>query len=102
MCAALANREALPSVTRINDTLFECSEKSFKSDKRINVWKADSSHYIKLRIASKELAFQLNKWRTNILLNPERDLWDNKSDDLITVYELFVRLYFNLPQKRSS
>jgi hypothetical protein len=102
MCAGLANRDALPLVTRIDDTLFECSEKSFKSDKRINIWRADSSHYMKLRIASKELAYQLNRWRTNVLLNTERDLWDNKSDDLISMYELFVRLYFNLPQKRSA
>lgn len=100
ICAAEASPDALPRVTRINDTLFDCSENSLKSDQRIQIWRSDTSHCVKLRIASKELAYQLNKWKNNVLMNPDRDLWDNKTEDLFTVYELFVRLYFNLPQKK--
>ncbi len=100
ICAAEASPDALPKVTRINDTLFECSENSLKSDRRIQQWQSDTSHTVKLRIASKEFAYQLNKWKNNVLLSQERDLWDNKTDGLFTVYELFVRLYFNLPQKK--
>jgi hypothetical protein len=95
-CAAQANVDALPVVARISDTLYECSEKSLKSDKRVAVWKNDSAHCMKLRIASKELSYQLLLWKKNVLLNPERDLWDNKTSELTTVYELFVNLYFNL------
>jgi hypothetical protein len=100
ICAAEASLDALPKVTRINDTLFECSENSLKSDLRIQQWRADTNHCVKLRIASKEFAYQLHKWKSNVLMNPERDLWDNETDDLFAVYELFVRLYFNLPQKK--
>jgi hypothetical protein len=102
VCAALASEEALPVVTRIDDTLFECSENSIKSDRRVDVWKTDSSKCMKLRIATKEFAFQLNKWRSGELLNAERDPWENKTGELFTVYELFVRLYFNLPQQHKS
>ncbi|HEX2955966.1 MAG TPA: hypothetical protein VHO70_04015 [Chitinispirillaceae bacterium] len=100
ICAAQSSLDALPKVTRINDTLFECSENSLQSDRRIELWQSDSGHCVKLRIAAKEFAYQLNKWKKDVLLNPERDLWDNKTDDLFSVYELFIRLYFNLPQKK--
>jgi hypothetical protein len=101
-CAACASFEVLPQVTKIEDTLFEVSEKSLKSDRRVAAWRSDTSHAVKLRIAAKELAFQLQAWRKDVLLSPERDFWDNKDHKLVEVYELFVRLYFNLPQKNSE
>jgi hypothetical protein len=102
LSAALASEDVLPPVTKINDTLFDCSENSVKSDRRINVWKSDSSKCMKLRIATKEFTYLLNKWRSDVLLNTERDPWENKTEELFSVYELFVQLYFNLPQQRKT
>lgn len=102
LSAALASDDALPAVTKVNDTLFDCSENSIKSDRRINVWKSDSSKYIKLRIVTKEFTYLLNKWRSDVLLNAQRDPWENKTEKLFSVYELFIQLYFNLPQQCKS
>ena len=98
--AALGGAAVLPAVCQINDTLFESSENSLKSDQRVNTWSSDANKVLKLRIASKELAHQLEVWRSDVLLNAERDPWDNETGELVNVYELFVRLYFNLPPRK--
>jgi hypothetical protein len=61
------------------------------------IWKANPDHVVKLRIAAKELAFQMKQWRMRALTVPEIDPRQDKSKKFREAYELFIRLYFNLP-----
>jgi hypothetical protein len=98
-CSSKCSFSALPQVTNINDSLFDNSFNSEKSDKRITIWRSNHEHIIKLRIAAKELDYQIDKWRKTDLDNPSRDAWEDHSKEFISSLELFVRLYFNLPPK---
>ncbi len=94
VCRSSAN--ALPSVTSITDSLYDRSPESPKSDKRITSWRETTDHIIKLRIAAKELAYQIKQWQKKELDDPEDASWEDQSGDFVQAYELFVRLYFNL------
>jgi len=96
-CGAHNSPSALPKVTKIADTLFDESMNSPKSIDRITIWSNNPEHAIKLRIAAKELAFQLKQWRMRILTIPDTDFRQDRSKSLRESYELFIRLYFNLP-----
>ena len=98
-CAARNSLQALPAITNIADTLFENSIQSEISDKRIDVWRGNPNHLMKLRIAAKELLYQTEIYRKKELANPKRDAWEDNSKPFIETYQLFVRLYFNLPAK---
>jgi hypothetical protein len=97
-CGAHNSFSALPKVTRIADSLYDESILSRKSDMRITVWEDNPEHVVKLRIAAKELEFQLKQWRMRVLAIPEMDIMrQDKTKKLREAYELFIRLYFNLP-----
>lgn len=96
-CGAHNSPGALPKVTRIADTLFDESMDSPKSIERITTWKNNPEHTMKLRIAAKEFAFQLKQWRTQIINTPDVDFRQDRSKSFRESYELFIRLYFNLP-----
>jgi len=97
--AAKNNREALPKVTDIDTTFFDNSLSTVpRSDARIGTWQKNPEHVIKLRIAAKELQFQIKKWQKADLNLGKRDPWEDNSLDLVQTYELFIRLYFNLPK----
>jgi hypothetical protein len=96
-CGAHNSLSALPKVARIADTLYDESFTSPKSDARVNTWRANPEHVLKLRIAAKELAFQMKEWRTKVLASPENDPRQDRSKNFREAYELFIRLYFNLP-----
>lgn len=97
-CAAHNSFSALPKVTRIADSLYEETTPSLKSDQRVRTWRSNPEHVVKLRIATKELIFQMNEWRTKTLTGPaEFDPRQDKSKKFRESYELFIRLYFNLP-----
>jgi hypothetical protein len=98
-CSSKSSFSVLPQITNINDSLFENSFNSMKSDNRIAAWRSNNEHIIKLRIAAKELDYQIEKWRKTDLDNPSRDAWEDHSKEFINSFELFVRLYFNLPPK---
>lgn len=105
-CGAHNSFSALPKVTHIADSLYDESFLSRKSDIRITVWENNPDHVVKLRIAAKELAFQLKQWRVRELAIPEMGLMrQDKTKQLREAYELYIRLYFNLPPakvKRTS
>lgn len=88
---------ALPRVTHIADSLYEPTLTSFKTDQRIAIWRDNPEHTVKLRIAAKELGFQLQDWRKRELAIPDDDARGDKSKKFREAHELFVRLYFNLP-----
>lgn len=88
---------ALSRVTHIADSLYEPTLTSFKTDQRIVTWRENPEHIVKLRIAAKELAFQMKNWRKRELAIPDGDAHGDKSKKFREAHELFVRLYFNLP-----
>ena len=96
-CGAHNSMSALPKVTLIADTLYEESTASPLSDRRISVWRANPEQVMKLRIAAKELAFQMKNWRQKVLTAPDIDFRQDRSKKFREAYELFIRLYFNLP-----
>jgi len=97
VCAARNSPNALPRDTYIEDSLYEISDTSEKTDKRIELWRENPDQIIKLRIASKELIFQIKQWQKKELRNAKRDVWEDNSKKFVEIYELFLRLYFNIP-----
>jgi hypothetical protein len=93
ICRSSVN--ALPSITCIADSLYDRSPESPKSDKRITQWRETADHVIKLRIAAKELIYQIKLWQKKELDNKQQTSWEDQSGDFVHAYELFVRLYFN-------
>lgn len=88
---------ALPKVTRIDDSLYEIIPNSVLSDKRVANWRANPDHIVKLRIAAKELAYQMKLWRTKVIAGTDYMHQHEKSKKFIEAYELFIRVYFGLP-----
>ena len=91
--------KALPPVTNITDSLYDRSPESPKSDKRILQWRKTKDHVIKLRIAAKELVYQIKQWQKKELEDVEKMSWEDQSGDFVHAYEMFIRLYFNLAPK---
>jgi hypothetical protein len=95
VCAARSSESALPRGARVPEECFDVSLNSAKTDARINMWRASPDYVIKLRIATKELAQQLQIWQRNIDRAKE-------NDDVATPKELeealiiLDRVYFNL------
>lgn len=88
--------DALPTKARVVDTLFDISLQSPKSDRRITEWQ-QGDRSIRLRIASKELDFQFQKWLEQELNNKKKKKQTNSLTNAVqNVYTLFIHLYFNL------
>jgi hypothetical protein len=95
-CTAFNDREALPKGAQVFDSMFDVSLKSPKSDERINNWRNKNDQIIKLRIAARELIFQLKKWQKNELTKSKRKADIMYSKNLKEAYSLFVKMYFCL------
>ncbi|MCX7726275.1 MAG: hypothetical protein N2053_05450 [Chitinispirillaceae bacterium] len=96
-CGANNSLTALPEVTKISDSLYEENTILTKSRRRILLWKNNPEQIMKLRIAAKELVYEMKEWRKNLHSEPEFDPRKSRSKKFIETYELFIRLYFNLP-----
>lgn len=96
-CASKNNMNSLPTVTKIADTLFDSSMTSPLSEARVNKWRSNKDHQLKLRIAAREFEFQIEQWQKKELSNKSRDPFKDYSHEFRNTYEIFVRLYFNLP-----
>jgi len=98
LCDAVTNHnEPLPHVTRVPESAYDVSLQSPKSDKRVGLWQEKSQHVMKLRITTKELAYQLEEW-----VKTEKRRKNNQdilffNNNLRKAYSLFIRIYFNLP-----
>ncbi len=95
-CAARNSPYALPKGICIPDSLYDVSLTSPKSDERIRMWQTQSNHIIKLRIISKELAYQIREWQKQELDNSHRNPEVNYGQKFEEAFALFVKLYFNL------
>ncbi len=94
-CAAFNSHSALPSEVNVPDNLFDVSQRSIKSDLRIFQWQKKKDHIIKLRIASKELGYQLKSFHSRQLatFSKKSEIF-SYNEQLRSAFSLFVKLYF--------
>lgn len=78
------------------DNEYDISLKSFRSDERVNLWQNTPDCVLKLRIATKELTYQLKHWIKKELGNKNRNPQISLSLKTEEALNLFVRLYFGL------
>jgi len=90
--AVVCGQDGLPRVARVPETAFDVSLVSAKTDVRVAAWRKQTDHVIKLRIAAKELVYQLQRWEKASQADPQR-FFDS---DVNKAYSLFIRVYFNL------
>ncbi|MBD3420128.1 MAG: hypothetical protein GF398_08435 [Chitinivibrionales bacterium] len=98
-CAARNSNNALPRYSQIPDSVYDVSENSPKSDKRINFWRSDREYVIQLRIITRELIHQAKIWQKKELTNRRRNIHVAYSDKFEQAYGLFIRMYFCMKPK---
>ena len=86
---------ALPPQASIPDDWYEVSLRSKLSEKRIETWLGKKDYVIKLRIAARELIFQLKSWQKKELRQYKKHPQVEFNQNLKDTYCLFVKLYFN-------
>ena len=94
-CAATNSLDALPRQAEIPDNWYDVSLRSEKSDKRIAEWLRNKDYTIKLRIATRELIYQLKSWQKKELRKYKENSNVEFSQNLKETYFLFIKLYFN-------
>lgn len=95
MDAARNSDCALPLGAKVPAEEYDVSQRSPKTDARINRWKSSLDTIIKLRIASKQLAMQLKTWQKS--LEKAKDNEDAVTPkEMEDAFVLFVRVYFGL------
>lgn len=95
-CAAQNSTDVLPYEARVPESLFDVSLNSTKSDQRIEYWRTAHDYNVKLRIATKELIYQIKQRQKNKLQENAEELFDQKFSE---AYTLFVLVYFNISSK---
>ncbi len=95
--AAFDTDGALPQVGNISESLFDVSLRSIKSDYRVFKWQKKKDHVIKLRIATKELIYQLKEWEKKKLskFHKKSNVF-SYDEKLRNAYSLFVKVYFHI------
>jgi len=94
--AARRSKDVLPEVTCISDSSNGSFHEKPDPSPRVQQWKRNPDHVIKLRISIKELNHQIRVWQETEIGNPHRDQWDDRSLQFAKAYELFIRYYFDL------
>jgi hypothetical protein len=85
----------------IPDTVFDVSLSSPKTDERIKRWQLQKDYIMKLRIAAKELIFQLKEWESKELTGKQiPDVM--KSAKVEQILDLFIKVYFGPPLANSD
>jgi hypothetical protein len=75
---------------------FDVSLQSPLTDQRINMWAASPERTVKLRIATKELIYQLKLWEKRELSNKSRNPDISLSSKTEEALGLFIRIYFSI------
>lgn len=92
-----ASSTALPSITDIDESLYDVSLSSLKTDNRVANWQADKEYIVKLRISITELLFQIKKWEKNLVIDTQiKNAAIGYSEEFKLSYELFIKMYFIL------
>lgn len=94
-CAAINSLDALPRQSMIQDAWYDVSLTSEKSEIRVEKWIHNRDYTIKLRIATRELIYQLKNWQKKELRKYKENPNVEFSQALKETYCLFVKLYFN-------
>lgn len=96
-CAARNNPRGLPRVTYLPDSLWESSLSSPKTDERIHIWRTRDDYIIRLRIATKELIYQMEEWSKKELVPSKKRKPDvSYGRKFEEAYAIFVKMYFHL------
>ncbi|MBN1759142.1 MAG: hypothetical protein JW863_12530 [Chitinispirillaceae bacterium] len=75
---------------------YEVSLNSPLTDARINSWKSTPERTVKLRIATKELIYQLKQWEKRELANKNRNPDISMCSKAEEALGLFIRIYFSV------
>jgi hypothetical protein len=91
--AAYCSRSALPLLARIPVT--HCDNSSH-CRQRIETWKTIPDHCLKLRITTKELVHQLEKYQRTHLRKRHKGILLESNSKFSQTYTLFIKIYFDL------
>lgn len=78
------------------DGKYEVSLNSLLTDARVGSWSSNPEYTVKLRIATKELIYQLKHWDKHELSNNKRNPDISFSGKAEEALGLFVRIYFSI------
>lgn len=101
MLKARCNDESVPREAKVADSLFDISMNSIKSDVRVYKWCLSNEYIVSLRIAAKELAYEIDAWQKKDLKNKKRDVNITQDTDFFRSLLFFENLYFNKSNKHS-
>lgn len=89
------NSEDVPIEAKIDESMYDVSLNSIKSDERVRTWCSSVEYIVSLRIAAKELVYQTKVWQKKELVNQKRDLELPQDSDFFKSLVFFERIYFN-------
>lgn len=96
-CLSMNATDALPESANVPDSLFDISLNSDKSDIRLYKWQSTRDYVVKLRIATKELIYQIKLWQQDISRKEKSDARISVNKEFTSSLGLFVSIYFNDP-----
>lgn len=92
---AKAGSEDVPADAKIDEKLYDISLTSSKTEDRIRAWCVSMEYIVSLRIAAKELAYELKNWQKKELTNAKRDPEFTQDSGVFKSLVFFENLYFN-------
>jgi hypothetical protein len=95
MLMAKAGSDDVPSDARIDEKLYDISLTSSKTEARIRAWCTSMEYIVSLRIAAKELAYELKTWQKKELTNSKREPEFSQDSGVFKSLVFFENLYFN-------
>ena len=95
MQVARNNSDDVPVEAKVDESLYDVSLNSIKSDLRVRKWCASAESIVSLRIATKELVYQAEVWKKKELKNTKRDPEFPQDSNFFKSLIFFERVYFN-------
>jgi hypothetical protein len=95
MLMAKAGSDDVPVDAKIDEKLYDISLTSSKTEDRVRTWCASMEYVVSLRIAAKELAYELKNWQKKELTNSKRDPEISQDSGVFKSLVFFEKLYFN-------
>ena len=92
------NSEDVPIEAKIDESMFDVSLNSVKSDARVRTWCSSVEYIVSLRIAAKELVYQTKVWQKKELVNQKRDLELPQDSDFFKSLSLLRTYLFQQKQ----
>lgn len=102
-CLSMSTPDVLPESVNVADSLYDISLNSDKSDIRLSKWQSANDYIVKLRIATKELIYQIKLWQQEISKKEKTNSEISVSREFARSLGLFASIYFNesMHQKRT-